>query len=83
MSRRPGRPSRQYSIRVRTERRDPIDYAALAQAALEQAAMDQQRHEDTSVIPPRVPRGTRGPDRVDLLDDDAGDDEDAEEGAPW
>lgn len=38
-----GRPTRQYRIRVRTERRDPIDYAKLAQAALEQAAMDQPR----------------------------------------
>ncbi|MGC4192921.1 MAG: hypothetical protein QM589_17385 [Thermomicrobiales bacterium] len=42
MSRKPrrGRPSRQYSIRVRTVRRDTIDYEALARAALEQAAMD-------------------------------------------
>lgn len=38
-----GRPRRQYLIRVRTERRDPIDYAKLAQAALEQAAMNQPR----------------------------------------
>ena len=38
-----GRPRRQYRIRVRTERRDPIDYAKLAQAALEQAAMNQPR----------------------------------------
>jgi hypothetical protein len=36
-----GRPSRHYRIRVRTERREPIDYAALAQAALEQAATNQ------------------------------------------
>lgn len=40
MSRKCGRPQRHYRIRVRTERRDPIDYAKLAQAALEQAAMD-------------------------------------------
>ena len=41
-----GRPQRHYRIRVRTERRDPIDYAKLAQAALEQAAMNQQRDDD-------------------------------------
>ena len=41
MSRKRGRPSRHYRLRVRTERRDPIDYAALARAALEQAAIDQ------------------------------------------
>jgi len=44
-----GRPQRQYRIRVRTERRDPIDYAALAQAALEQAAMNQRRDDDAPV----------------------------------
>lgn len=32
---------RQYRLRVRTVRRDPIDYAALARAALEQAALTQ------------------------------------------
>jgi len=42
MSRRRGRPARQYRVRVRTERRDPIDYEALARATLEQAARDQQ-----------------------------------------
>lgn len=42
MKRRRGRPARQYNIRVRTVRRDPIDFDALARAALEQAAMDQR-----------------------------------------
>jgi hypothetical protein len=42
MKRRRGRPARQYSLRVRTVRRDPIDVDALARAALEQAAMDQR-----------------------------------------
>lgn len=42
MSRRRGRPPRQYNIRVRTKRRDPIDFEALARAALEQAAMDER-----------------------------------------
>lgn len=42
MSRKRGRPPRQYHLRVRTVRRDPIDFDALARAALEQAAMDQQ-----------------------------------------
>jgi predicted ArsR family transcriptional regulator len=41
-----GRPARQYRIRVRSVRRDPIDYAKLAQAALEQAAMNQRRDDD-------------------------------------
>ena len=40
--RRGGRPQRQSRIRVRTERRADIDFAALARAVLEQAAMDQQ-----------------------------------------
>lgn len=42
MSRKRGRPARQYLILVRTVRRDTIDYEALARAALEQAAMDQE-----------------------------------------
>jgi len=37
-----GRPRKQQLIRVRTERRTPIDFAALARAVLEQAAMDDQ-----------------------------------------
>lgn len=44
MSRKRGRPPRQYNLRARTVRRDPIDFEALARAALEQAAMDQDRH---------------------------------------
>jgi hypothetical protein len=51
MSRKRGRPSRHYRLRVRTERRDPIDYAALARAALEQAAMDQASHADDAASP--------------------------------
>ena len=42
MKRRRGRPAREYNVRVRTERRHPIDFDAIARAALEQAAMDQQ-----------------------------------------
>lgn len=37
-----GRPGREYRLRVRATRRDPIDFEALARAALEQAAMDQR-----------------------------------------
>lgn len=37
-----GRPIRRRRIRVRTERRSEIDYAGLARAVLEQAAMDEQ-----------------------------------------
>lgn len=51
MSRRRGRPPRQYNIRVRTVRRDPIDFEALARAALERAAMDERN--GTSAIQPR------------------------------
>ncbi len=46
MSRRRGRPVRHYRLRVLTVRRDPIDYAALARAALEQAAMSQPSRPD-------------------------------------
>lgn len=41
MKRRAGRPAREYNVRVRTVRRQPIDFDALARAALEQAAMDE------------------------------------------
>jgi hypothetical protein len=44
MSRKRGRRSRQYRVRVRTLRRDPIDYEALARAALEHAAMQEEGH---------------------------------------
>lgn len=45
MSRKRGRPSRHYRLRVRTVRRAEIDYDALARAALEQAAMEQRERE--------------------------------------
>jgi hypothetical protein len=45
MSRKRGRRSRQYRLRVHTVRREPIDFAALARAALEHAAAHQ--HEGT------------------------------------
>lgn len=50
MSRKRGRQARQYRVRVRTLRRDPIDYDALARAALEHAAMHEQS--DTQATPP-------------------------------
>jgi hypothetical protein len=56
MKRRRGRPARQYNIRVRTVRREPIDFDALARAALEQAAMDQRTTPET---PPQSPRRSR------------------------
>lgn len=49
MTRRRGRPVRQYNVRVRTERRNPIDFEGLARAALEQAAMDQRDRSEKSV----------------------------------
>ena len=39
MSRRRGRPRRDYRIKVRSQRRSKIDYEALARAVLEHAAM--------------------------------------------
>lgn len=52
MSRRRGRPSRQYRLRVRTVRRDQIDFDALARAALEQAAMNQPQHHVSDIKAP-------------------------------
>lgn len=40
MSRKRGRPRREYRIRVRAERRLPIDYPKLARALLEHAAIE-------------------------------------------
>lgn len=63
MSRTRGRRSRQYRVRVRTLRRDPIDYDALARAALEYAAMnqpqDQERDTDAPVVEPTRRRDRR------------------------
>ncbi len=63
MSRKRGRPARQYRLRVRTLRRDPIDFDALARAALEQAAMDQQNKTKKSSQDPASSR--RRPIRKD------------------
>ena len=73
MRRRRGRPTRQYRLRVRTGRRTPIDYDALARAALEQAAMDQQPGEGrVSETPPNVhsPRRRNGANRLKGSDHD-------------
>lgn len=51
-----GRPSREYRLRVRAVRRDPIDYEALARAALEQAAMDQREGRQAAPTPPKPER---------------------------
>lgn len=40
VSRKRGRPRREYRIRVRAERRLPIDYPKLARALLEHAAIE-------------------------------------------
>lgn len=56
MSRRRGRPRREYRIAVRTQRRAKIDYEALARAVLEHAAMS----EDT--VKPRKQPETRKED---------------------
>jgi hypothetical protein len=70
MSRKRGRPSRQYRVGVHTVRRDPIDYAALARAALEHAAA--QQHEDTAApLPVQSPseRARSHNDAKDVPDD--------------
>jgi hypothetical protein len=54
MSRRRGRPPRHYRLRVRTVRRTPIDYDALARAALEQAAMNQPQDQENDADAPPV-----------------------------
>lgn len=67
MSRKRGRPARQYRLRVRTVRRKPIDFDALARAALEHAAMDQQGDAKTSSHDPASSR--RRPIRKDRRHD--------------
>lgn len=59
MKRQRGRPARQYRLRVRTVRRDLIDFDALARAALEQAAMDHQDDAKTSSTDQHQRRRTR------------------------
>ena len=49
MSRKGGRTPRHYGLRVRTVRRDPIDFDALARAALEQAAMNQPQNQESEI----------------------------------
>ncbi|GAA2950439.1 hypothetical protein [Microbacterium schleiferi] len=55
MSRKRGRPRREYRLRVRAERRLPLDYPKLARALLEHAAIeDAARREqdgDTKATP--------------------------------
>jgi hypothetical protein len=64
-----GRPQRHYRIRVRTERRDPIDYAKLAQAALEQAAMDQRGDAESSDTATAVPQANHSVQPEEPCDD--------------
>ncbi len=54
MSRKRGRTPRHY--RLRTVRREPIDYDALARAALEQAAMNQPQDQEGDTAPPPTQR---------------------------
>lgn len=59
MSRKRGRPGRQYRLRVRTARREPIDYDALARASLEHAAMNQLEEKPTHPTPQKDVRPAR------------------------
>ncbi|MDR6200864.1 hypothetical protein QE374_002773 [Microbacterium sp. SORGH_AS428] len=52
MSRRPGRPRREYQIRVRAERRERPDYEKLARALLEHAAMQERARRDAEAANP-------------------------------
>lgn len=54
MSRKRGRTPRHYRLRVRTVRRNPINFDALARAALEQAAMNEA--DDTATAPQQSDR---------------------------
>ncbi len=49
MSRKRGRPARQYNIKVRAERRETIDYDALAQAVLEHHRLNTSKTQDLKV----------------------------------
>ncbi|MGC4105876.1 MAG: hypothetical protein QM753_05885 [Thermomicrobiales bacterium] len=69
---RPRRPSRSYRITVRTERRDPIDYAALARAALEQAAIDQMQEAAGAVSSSSTQQNTIEIEEDQLIDPDEG-----------
>ena len=55
MSRKRGRTSHPYHLQVRTVRRDPIDAGALAQAALEHAAMQQRSEPETAALQEQAP----------------------------
>lgn len=59
MSRRRGRPTRRYRVRVRTVRREQIDYDALARAALEEAAMDRQPTQEPDDETPPIHQSPR------------------------
>lgn len=52
MSRRPGRPRREYQIRVRAERREKPDYEKLARALLEHAAMQDRARREAEATKP-------------------------------
>lgn len=52
MSRRPGRPRREYQIRVRGERRERRDYEKLARALLEHAAMQERARREAEAAKP-------------------------------
>lgn len=67
MSRKRGRTPHPYRLRVRTVRRDPIDAEALAQAALEHAAMQHRgkpetsAREDQASCPPQITNDPKEP----------------------
>lgn len=73
MSRRRGRPRKDVRVRVHAQRREHIDFGALARAVLEQAAIDQkaERERDTAPTPsePR-PLGTPTTDIAEKGDAD-------------
>jgi hypothetical protein len=51
-------------VRVRTLRRDPIDFDALARAALEHAAMNQAQDHERDTESPAAERSRRREQRV-------------------
>lgn len=70
MSRKRGRPARQYCLQVRTVRREPLDYAALARAALEHAALTQHQGETALATERDVSRRPTHSDEDVEVDDD-------------
>lgn len=63
MSRRRGRPRKDVRVRVHAQRREHIDFGALARAVLEQAAIDERARREHG-DPEQPPAGTPAPEQT-------------------